>query len=59
MTPFKTLPPETQAKLREAYAKDMETQVKTCSLDDKIARFNAWLAPQGVSFDLNDLPRRK
>ncbi len=59
MIPFKTLPPEVQTQLRDAYAKEMETQAKTCSLDEKITRFNAWLAPQGVSFDLDDLPRRK
>ena len=59
MTPFKTLPPEVQTQLRDTYAKEMGTQAKTCSLDEKIARFNAWLAPQGVSFDLDDLPRRK
>ena len=55
MTPFHTLAPEEQARLRDAYAADMARQTATCSMDEKIRRFNAWLAPQGISFSEDDL----
>jgi hypothetical protein len=58
MTPFRDLPPDRQQNLRDAYAAEMARQTTTCSLDEKIARFAAWLAPQGVSFGPEDLPRR-
>jgi hypothetical protein len=58
MTPFRALSPDRQARLREAYAEEMARQTKTCALDEKIARFAAWLAPQGISFSEDDLPRR-
>lgn len=59
MTPFRTLPPDRQLALREAYAAEMARQATTCSLDEKIARFAAWLAPQGISFTDEDPPRRR
>lgn len=59
LVPFRTLPPERQLALREAWAAEMARQAVTCSLDEKIARFAAWLEPQGVSFGMEDLPRRK
>ena len=59
MTSFKDLPAETRAKLRAAYEGEMAKQTTTCSLDEKITRFAAWLAPQGVSFDKDDLLRGK
>lgn len=58
-TPFRDLPPARQAELRAAYADEMARQATTCSMDEKIARFAAWLAPQGVSFTDADLPRRR
>lgn len=58
MTPFSDLPIDEQTRLRDAYAKEMTRQSLTCSLDEKIARFSAWLAPQGISFGENDLPQR-
>ncbi len=59
MTRWRDLPPEKQEALRAAYADEMARQAITCSLDEKIARFAAWLAPQGISFDAEDLPRRR
>ncbi len=59
MTRWRDLPPEKQEALRAAYADEMARQATTCSLDEKITRFAAWLAPQGISFDVEDLPRRR
>lgn len=59
MTRWRDLPPEKQEALRAAYADEMARQATTCSLDEKIARFAAWLAPQGISFGAEDLPRRR
>ncbi|TNE63721.1 MAG: hypothetical protein EP336_16535 [Rhodobacteraceae bacterium] len=55
MTPFRDIAPAEQARLREAYADEMARQTNTCSMDEKIARFNAWLKPQGISFTEDDL----
>ena len=57
-TPWSALPPDRQLALREAYADEMARQAATCSLDEKISRFAAWLAPQGISFSADDLRRR-
>ena len=59
MTPVRTLPEDRQLALREAFAAEMARQGNTCSLDEKIARFAAWLAPQGIGFTADDLPRRR
>ncbi|GAA3867392.1 hypothetical protein [Celeribacter arenosi] len=59
MTPFRDLPREIQTSLRDAYAAEMALQTTTCSLDEKIRRFAAWLAPQGISFEANDLPQKR
>lgn len=59
MIPFRDLPDARQQALRDAYAEEMARQTTTCSLDHKIARFAAWLAPQGVSFGPEDLPPRR
>lgn len=59
MTPFRDLPPARQPALREAWAEEMARQARTCEMDEKIARFAAWLAPQGISFGPEDLPRRR
>jgi len=57
MTPFRDLPQEQQDSLREDYSAEMARQATTCSLDEKIARFAAWLAPRGISFGPEDIPR--
>jgi len=59
MTPWREIPPERQAQLQVAYAEEMARQANTCSMDEKIARFAAWLAPQGISFTEEDLPKRR
>ncbi len=59
MTPWRDLSPERQAELQAAYATEMARQTGTCAMNEKIARFNAWLAPQGIRFSEDDLPRRK
>lgn len=57
--PWRDLSPERQAELQEAYATEMARQTTTCAMDEKIARFAAWLAPQGISFTEDDLPKRR
>jgi hypothetical protein len=59
MIPFRDLPEARQLALREAWAEDMARQARTCELSEKIARFAAWLAPQGISFGPEDLPKRR
>jgi hypothetical protein len=56
--PFRDLPEDRKLALREAWAAEMAGQATTCALDEKIARFAAWLAPQGITFTEDDLPRR-
>ncbi|MCA0042605.1 hypothetical protein [Celeribacter litoreus] len=60
MTPFRDLPETEQTRLRDVYALEMAKQSNTCSMDEKISRFHAWLEPQGISFTLDDLrlPKR-
>ena len=59
MIPWRMLPPERQAELQNAYAEEMARQTLTCSLDEKMARFAAWLAPMGIGFSADDLPKRR
>ncbi|NCO85957.1 MAG: hypothetical protein GW886_04925 [Rhodobacterales bacterium] len=59
MIAFRNLPPDRQEALRAGWAEEMARQTNTCAMDEKIARFAAWLAPQGVSFGPQDLPQRK
>jgi hypothetical protein len=58
-TPFRELTAERQLALREAWAEETARQATTCSLDEKTARFAAWLKPQGISFGAEDLPPRR
>lgn len=57
--PFRDLPADRQLALRLAWTAEADRQGTTCSLDDKIARFAAWLAPQGIAFTADDLPQRR
>jgi hypothetical protein len=59
LTPFRDLPADRQLALREAWGAEMARQGTTCDLDAKIARFAAWLAPQGIGFGPDDLPLRR
>ncbi|WP_157771565.1 hypothetical protein [Thioclava nitratireducens] len=54
MTRWKELSPERQMDLRAAYDIEMARHTNTCSIDEKIARFAEWLAPQGVAFGMED-----
>ncbi|KFE35897.1 hypothetical protein [Thioclava atlantica] len=58
MIRWKDLSAERQMDLRAAYEIEMAKQSKTCSLDEKVARFAEWLAPQGIAFDFEDLAAR-
>ena len=58
LTRWSDLSPARQLELREAYADEMAKQAATCSVDEKITRFAAWLEPQGISFGADDLRRR-
>jgi hypothetical protein len=56
---FRDLPATRQEELGAAWAAESDRQgLVTCDLDTKISRFAAWLAPQGISFGPEDLPRR-
>ena len=59
LIPFRDLPEDRQLALREAWAVEMARQGTTCALDEKVARFAAWLAPQGIGFGMADLPVRR
>ncbi|SIS77245.1 hypothetical protein [Phaeovulum vinaykumarii] len=59
LIPFRDLPPARQAELRAAHARAESTAAGTCSMEIKIARFAAFLAPHGVSFTEADLPGRR
>lgn len=58
LIPWAELSPERQLALRDAYGRDPDCQVATCSLEDKIAQFADWLAARGVAFGAEDLRRR-
>ena len=58
MTRWSELTPERQTDLRASYEIEMARQTLTCSLDEKISRFAAWLAPQGIAFGPEDLVKR-
>jgi len=52
------LDPEAQLKLQVAYQAHLDLQPRTCSMDEKIARFSAWLGARDVAFGAADLKRR-
>ncbi|WP_139327799.1 hypothetical protein [Rhodobacter aestuarii] len=58
MTRWRGLPKERQVALQIAYAAEMARHTHTCEMHEKITRFAAWLAPQGISFALEDWPTR-
>jgi len=39
-----------QLRLREAYGHYLDTLPPTCSLEEKTARFQRWLAERGIVF---------
>ncbi|MGD9865475.1 MAG: hypothetical protein AB7S99_19920 [Pseudodonghicola sp.] len=58
LTDWTDLSPDQQLELREAYGRDPACQTGSCAMEDKIARFSAWLAARGVAFDASHLRRR-
>jgi hypothetical protein len=58
LTPWASLDDKTRLELRRDYQAELDTQPTTCSLDEKMARFTAWLETRGVSFTMEDLRRR-
>jgi hypothetical protein len=59
MTPWSDLTPEQQLQLRMDYQAHLDSLPPTCSLDDKVAAFAAWLASRDVAFSIEDVsPRR-
>lgn len=57
LRPWNGLDADEQTALRSAYQTELDAQPLTCSLDQKMARFAAWLAERGVSFTWDDLRR--
>ncbi|WP_292025052.1 hypothetical protein [Maritimibacter sp. UBA3975] len=53
------LPAEEQRVLREAYQAELDRAPRTCTLDEKILRFAAWLAERDVAFSAADLSPRQ
>jgi hypothetical protein len=58
LKPWAALTADEQLAFQTAYQSDLDRQPKTCSLDEKVNRFAAWLADRGVSFSADDLSRK-
>lgn len=58
LTPWADLDAQARLALQRDYQTELDTQPLTCSLDEKMARFTAWLETRGVSFTMADLKRR-
>jgi len=58
MRRWSDLSEDEQLDLRMAYDRASGTVPGTCSIDQKIQRFTDWLAGQGVSYGVEDLPAR-
>lgn len=52
---WRELTAQERLELREAYGHYLDTQPGTCSLDDKISRFQQWLEARNIQFDREDL----
>ena len=50
LKPWESLTQEQQIRLREQFGHYLDNLPPTCSLEAKIARFQHWLAAQGVSY---------
>ncbi len=55
LKPWSALNKQEQLNLRLAYQEELDNQPRTCSMDEKMQRFVAWLEAQGVSFSQADL----
>jgi len=58
LTPWAELDEDARLKLRQDYQAELDANPRTCSLDEKMARFTEWLSERGVSFTVDDLRRR-
>lgn len=52
------LSPTEQLELREAYQKVLDAEPRTCSMDEKVARFSNWLAARQIAFSAEDISRK-
>ncbi len=55
LRPWRALSAEEQLALRRAYQGEIDKQPLTCSLEEKTARFTAWLNGRGVGFSPADI----
>lgn len=58
LTPWADLDADARLALQRDYQTELDKQPTTCSMDEKMARFTAWLEGRGVSFTMEDLKRR-
>ncbi|MBU1175831.1 MAG: hypothetical protein KKH72_10565 [Alphaproteobacteria bacterium] len=58
LTPWAELGPDARLALQRDYQVEIDRQPLTCSLDEKMARFTAWLETRGIRFTMDDLRRR-
>lgn len=59
LRPWRDVPSDEQTRLRIDYQVELDTHPLTCSLDEKMNRFTAWLEQRGISFTMDDLRRKK
>lgn len=57
MVNWTDLDKEAQLRLRLDYQAVLDREPRTCDLDEKTARFTAWLAARGVAFGGENLIR--
>ena len=57
LRPWGTLTTEEQLQLRESFGHYLDRLPPTCSMDDKLSRFQQWLAERGIAFERSDLAR--
>lgn len=58
MRQWKDLSADEQLALRLDYQKVLDAEPRTCSLDEKTARFAGWLAEREITFTAEDLSRK-
>lgn len=58
MRQWSQLSPDKQLRLREAYQAVLDTEPRTCSMDEKVARFADWLRDRDIAFSAADISRR-
>ncbi|MBK5948281.1 hypothetical protein CH339_20510 [Rhodobium orientis] len=51
LIPWDDLPVAQQLELREQYGNYLDDLPTTCSPEEKLERFRAWLAERGVSYE--------